>query len=225
MTFKSILETPNIQLIHVGKCAGSSLKQVLEQNSVYFKKYHSRSPRPSYNKYHKYIITVRDPVDRIVSALNWRYYLLVTKKKQGKSEGQKITLELELSLLSKIKDVDHFAKLIQQNTNEAKIFFELIGHLKRGLHWHCKNLLPYLNSAQTIGIIRTDHFESDISQQLKLQNFESTKEKSNYPKLFGKPSEDARQILKNYLTKDYQCLDHLERLRSERLDYIEANYS
>lgn len=223
MTFQPIQSMTNMQLIHVGKCAGGSLRRILDLNSIPYTPHHAGDPQPTYNANHKYVITVRDPVDRIVSALNWRRYLLASNKRQGKHEARQIKLELELSLLLRIKNVEHFAELICQNNGDAELFFQLIGHLRRGLYWYCENLFLHLNSAQVIGIIRTNFFESDIKQQLKLQNCQNIKDKSNYPKFFGQPSQDARRILKNYLTKDYECLVHLEKIRTARLQRLEAN--
>ena len=67
MPFKSLLDTSNIQLIHVDKCAGGRLKQVLYQNSICFKTHHSNERQPTYNANRKHIITARDPVDRLLA--------------------------------------------------------------------------------------------------------------------------------------------------------------
>lgn len=59
----------NIKLIHIGKCAGTLIQQQLGTKEYHLKK-------PVYNINHKYIIWIRNPIDRFVSAFNFAYTLI-----------------------------------------------------------------------------------------------------------------------------------------------------
>ena len=69
----------NIHLIHIGKCAGSSIRNELIQKNVNFICFHCHTVE--YDKNAKYIIVIRNPIKRFISAFNWRCNLVCIEKK------------------------------------------------------------------------------------------------------------------------------------------------
>lgn len=64
-----------IALVHVGKCAGGTLRGMLESLPVNFTHVHVAWAEHFFDpeQYDLFIIPTRDPVERVVSAFNWRH--------------------------------------------------------------------------------------------------------------------------------------------------------
>jgi hypothetical protein len=79
----------SILLIHIGKCAGGTVKMFLEANGLKVKEFHlierQRQPTSQAMRNHngKVLLVLRDPVSRIISAFNWRHPS--TKPPKGQS--------------------------------------------------------------------------------------------------------------------------------------------
>ena len=67
--------------IHIGKCGGATLWRALSQSALIrqqfslVKSIHVR--RPPIRRHTRYLIVVRNPIARALSAFNWRYKLVV----------------------------------------------------------------------------------------------------------------------------------------------------
>jgi hypothetical protein len=72
-------------VIHVGKCAGSSLAAELSQRGYSFNHIHMSQPTMEPNR--KVVVLVRDPVERFISAFNWRLYVIIRPRPQSCSDG------------------------------------------------------------------------------------------------------------------------------------------
>jgi hypothetical protein len=65
--------------IHVGKCGGSSVWTWLRRASIDFDEVHLHRPGPFQERaYSHFIVWVRDPIDRFVSAFNYQKAVLQT---------------------------------------------------------------------------------------------------------------------------------------------------
>lgn len=69
-------------LIHIGKCGGASLKASLREAGIADELRIVHIRQPTYQENQKYIIVARNPVERTVSAFNWRYKLVVVDEEQ-----------------------------------------------------------------------------------------------------------------------------------------------
>jgi hypothetical protein len=78
---------PILQYIHVGKCAGRSLWEAIKVSPVVSARFsvvhkvHVR--RPTRRRADRYLIAVRNPISRALSAFNWRYWLVVETENQA----------------------------------------------------------------------------------------------------------------------------------------------
>ena len=68
-------DTP-FDLVHVGKCGGSTVASELRAANFRFEHFHMRRPMAAPGI--RYLILARDPVARFVSAFNWRKHLYST---------------------------------------------------------------------------------------------------------------------------------------------------
>lgn len=60
---------PELHFIHIGKCGGTSLVNFFLENSIQFKQFHLTRP-DLFEPNQRYIIWVRDPIKRFISAFN-----------------------------------------------------------------------------------------------------------------------------------------------------------
>ena len=72
--------------VHIGKCGGSSLWQVIPDSPLLKKRFNNVtkvhiSKPPIFNKA-SYLIVLRNPIKRAISAFNWRYKLVVERSLQ-----------------------------------------------------------------------------------------------------------------------------------------------
>ena len=73
-----------ITFIHIGKCGGTTIKRTLIDNAVKFRHIHLK--RPEHEPDSKYLIALRNPVERFISAFYWRRFLLLSGQEAGGKE-------------------------------------------------------------------------------------------------------------------------------------------
>lgn len=154
--------------------------------------------KPKFNKNCNYFISIRDPIERFVSA----YYHL--------KNGQFITYYDDF--FSQFPTIEILAKEIF--TKKAKSYIRFSHHLNENLESFLS--LEYLQKNMPIYIISHDNILQDTTDFLKLrlnQNILNTchfkKASINTKKNDISLSEDARTNLKEFLKKDYEIYNYL----------------
>jgi len=139
-----------IQLIHIGKCGGSTVISMLKQNKIKYNKIHIT--KPIFNNHDKYLIVLRNPIERFISAFNWRYKLVVIDKIQNKRFiGEK-------EVLQKYKSVNTLAENIREfNINETYIH-----HIKENISFYLDDFLKDCRKENIIGVVITEKLNSDM---------------------------------------------------------------
>ena len=182
-----------IQLIHIGKCGGSTVSTVLSNNKIKYKLYHVESV--TCNPTLKYVIVIRNPIERFISAFNWRYKLVVLDKTQEhRFKGEK-------EILEKYKTANNLAEHI----------FELdtyIHHIKEDIHFYLGEFLKKCKKEHIQGVITTPYMNKDIEQVFGITNRFHEK-KNKIPSML---SEQAYENITRYLHRDYECIDRLHEL-------------
>jgi hypothetical protein len=94
-----------ISFIHIGKTGGTTITELLKNKLKIHKKYHLEK---EYNKKEKYIIWIRNPISRFVSAFNFSYYCINTDPNTIKNPTLKNCLSPERVIrLSKKSDIKY----------------------------------------------------------------------------------------------------------------------
>jgi hypothetical protein len=154
-------------LVHVGKCGGSSVVEELRHRGFAFEHIHMRRPRPVVGR--RYVVLVRDPVARFVSAFNWRYHLLagdLLPAARVQDPIARMRHRTELEFLTQFDSVNEFAeRLVRHGEHEVSALttlMHLIGHVPQGFAWYLDELLGRIEPRQLAGVIATERLPDDF---------------------------------------------------------------
>lgn len=200
----------DVYLIHVGKCGGSTLKEAFRQNLRYpaVKRIHIR--KPAYDPLGQYFIVVRNPVQRAISAFNWRYKLVVEDNSDPR------TFQHEARILKHFGTLDNLAaQLVSPDgkiDTEIKSCFRRIHHLRESISFYLKDFLPKAHPDQIIGVFCQENLNADIKCLLDVDLDVRVKEHASRVTqsrriLTPRSTENLRRVL----SKDYDCLEILHR--------------
>jgi len=120
----------DITFIHSGKTGGSYLIDLLGINMRDKKTYRHICNKPDFDENRKYIIWIRNPIERFVSAFNYAYSALI----QDVSSLTEFTLET--CLIPEYMKLRHITKskyLFSKEYDEAILFFETPNKLAEAL--------------------------------------------------------------------------------------------
>ena len=198
-----LLNTKMFTFVHIGKTGGSTIKKNLNQKSINFKHEHCCEIKYKPNKF--YIISIRNPISRFISAFNWRYYLLRTKIQKN---------DYELKIYEKYKNVNYLAENLYIN-NELnieldkdinKIYKKHPSHLGMDINFYIGKLLEKCSKKQILTVLKTETLNYDFNNFFNLEIKEILKKNSNSSENI---SHLAYKNLKKYLKKDYDCIQKL----------------
>ena len=189
--------TTPVRLIHIGKCGGMTVSSLLILRGIKHKAIHLR--KPIFDRTHKYIILIRNPNQRFISAFNWRYKLVIADKAQeNKFIGEK-------EILKKYRTVSNLAADIS-NFDINKTY---IHHIKENINFYLGDFLTHCKKENIIGIITTENFDCDMEQIYGkgiTHNIHIHNNKSNGN---CELSDEEKANLKSYLHEDYECINKL----------------
>lgn len=184
-----------IHVIHIGKCGGMTVRNVLQNNNIKQHKIHIE--KPIFNKKNKYVIVIRNPIKRLISAFNWRYKLVVVNKtQQGRFAG-------ENHILSRYENVNEFAENIA-NFNVNKTY---IHHIKEDINHYLGDFLKVCPKENILGVITTEYLNSDLERLFGVHNNVHTHKNTTVTDTYI--SSKGYENLKRYLHKDYKCIEKL----------------
>jgi len=192
-------------LIHISKCGGSTVSSLLDAHRLRFHGTHMT--RVPFNPSKRYVIVIRNPIQRFISAFHWRYKLVVVDKTQkDRFRGEAETLEHYGSANKLAETIDTF-----------DIDKTYIHHIKEDISYHLHDFLAsanvasggYSKKAAICGVITTEHLNEDVKTLFGVDN--TIHEKRN---TLEKPilSPLGRTNLRKYLEKDYECIDTLYKM-------------
>ena len=191
----------NLVFIHIGKCGGDTVRKELKSYNIKFSSIHIKKCKYKPNK--NYIIVIRNPINRFISAFNWRYYLVCDSKKQENR------FKNEKNILSKYQNVNNLCsdlKINQNIFNGKKSSDNYIHHLKEDIFFYLKNFIDKCPKEQILGVICTETIKNDMKN---IFNIDILNHKNNNKKYSKVITDENYQILKNYLKNDYLIIDKL----------------
>ncbi len=206
-------------LIHTGKCGGTSVAAELRDRKIKFKHCHMLS-RAEYAPKKSYVFLVRDPVDRFVSAYSWRQYRIANNLDVPAPETSALhetilekILFFERGVFDDFGDVHSFAETLSTDEYVRHCMARLsmnIGHVYNGFSWHFEDILDQIAPEQIMGVLRTRHLDADFHDVF---GFDLVHRKnSEYPKEGRSLSKQARTNLKEILKHEYRTLSKLQKL-------------
>lgn len=184
-----IIKTMTTSFIHIGKTGGSTINHLLRNKIKNYKEYHMEK---KYRKNEKYIIWIRNPINRFVSAFNQSYYgihvnineikefnldncliPLTLKKSIGK---QYIFSERYDTLLKMFNSPNHLAESLSSSdvelrNNAISLMMCEDEHMYKGIGWYFDNGDFIKNNNDNILFIgRQEHMKEDIVKLSKVLN-------------------------------------------------------
>ena len=150
-------ENKLLRFIHVGKCGGSTIEKLLIDSPLVSARYksviESHVSGVSIDSNCDYLICLRNPISRAISAYEWRKKLVVSDPPPNQAtrfRGEQDVLKAYVTfsdLTSKLYHAD-------ASLNElAARDFQQIHHLRESISFYLKPLLPVLKYSNIYGVI------------------------------------------------------------------------
>ena len=171
----------NLELIHIGKCGGSSITDELRDRKIKFTRVHIR--KVAYNPNKKYVIVIRNPIKRFISAFYWRYHLVCKTRKQ------KNRFKNEKYFLNKYQNVDNLCNDLKINPDIFNSNY--VHHIKENIHFYLKDFIDKCPKNQILGVICTETLKEDMKYIFDINVLKHEKKKPHQPfKIQKKSSEN-----------------------------------
>ena len=193
----------NFNLIHVGKCGGTTVREALSKFGISFNPIHTKAAL--FDSKESYVIILRNPVERFVSAFNWRYHLVNTSEKKAREyEGEK-------EILNRFKTVNNLAEKLycEKGDVDFDLSKEYIHHIREDINFYIGDFLKSCNRESPVKVILTETMGEDIERLFGIKPDLLGHYKNNREKYDRKLSEAGRQNIKKHLEKDYECVERL----------------
>lgn len=191
----------NLVIIHIGKCGGSTVRTELKYNNIKFGFRHVEKVK--YEPNNKYVIIIRNPIKRFISAFNWRYYLVTNKlRKKGWNNRN---IETEEIFFNKYNNIKKFCNDLKDNPLILKDF-DVINHMNIDIHFYLKEFIDKCPRKQIFGVICTETLKDDMKNIFDIDVIKHEKNNSKFNKII---TDKNYKILKTYLKNDYIIIDKM----------------
>ena len=227
---------PNIHFIHIGKCGGTALIIFFKDQEIKLNDFHLQKPTPPEAK-DKYIIWVRNPLHRFVSAFNYSLALINTSTVDLNENTLTIynclapgiirsKMQHNYTFSTEYDDLINFfltpnnlaEALTSQDTeirNKAiKLMNHPMEHINKGIGWYLDNgefIKEHREKILFVG--KTETMKTDISNLSKLLGIHTKvsnkkiRENTSYTKYLS--SLAIENLLNFYKDTDYKALQAL----------------
>lgn len=206
---------PTLVYIHVGKCGGASLRRAIKSSDKIrssfssVKKVHIRKP-PIKGRC-QYIVVVRNPVSRCISAFNWRYKIVVEDgRQQDRFPGEHDVLKKYGDLNSLAEALYHDDSLYLPTVRD----WMKIHHLYEDISFYLHDLLLEIESKNLFAVLAQENLDQDIERLLGVTETQKVHENSSSTKRAKlELSARARANLKRFLAADYDAIAKLHEMQ------------
>ena len=200
-----------LNVVHIGKCGGSTVRLAVAQSAFLGERFDkinvTHVSKVRYSQHDKYLIIIRNPIGRAISAFNWRYHLVV------ETEQQKERFEGEWKILKKYSTLNAISERLYTVDSDSlnqvvSCEFKIIHHLREDISFYLSDMLEQLRPGQVYGIIKQHSIAADcnllLGPNVNIQH--KKRHGDNVPLLKKELSELARRNLRRYLHKDFVCI-------------------
>ncbi|MEP2716302.1 hypothetical protein [Pseudophaeobacter sp.] len=200
-------QPPQIVLVHIGKCGGSTLRAALESSATKVDII-THGYQPPLGPQYRYYITLRDPISRATSAFYWRRKLVLTEARQPDrfpGEAQILRYYGSLNTLAEaLYCADGSPHALAQG------HFRAIHHLSEDIGFYLQELLANSQPDQILGVTLQETLAADL-----LRLFGTTNPERIHDNRQPDPSEDrslspqGATNLRRFLRADFDCIKQL----------------
>lgn len=209
-----------LTLIHIGKCGGSTIRSVLKyKTDLKFCQIHEDrfvnedkkvriENKVLYNPKLHYLILIRNPIERFISAFKFNYYRQFIKKSRKSKVLSNIYKKYNFSLKNMILDLKNNKNIF----NGPKYSSNYINHLSEDINYYLGDILNKCIKQDIFGVICTETINDDVKRLfgIEFKGHQKNMEEITFPDNLDYTLDDnTRKILKDYLKKDYECIDKL----------------
>lgn len=161
-----------IHLVHVGKCAGESVADALQQHGLPFKEYHCGEANVEIadrvlagKENDLFVILMRDPVSRFVSAFEWDLLekFIAREKPQENELWRRVydTFDNANSLAEALTSMDAVLRAAADHAMRSSYL-----HMHFDLAWYLPPHIAERLSRKNAFAIRTEHINDDFARLL-----------------------------------------------------------
>ena len=206
-------EEDHLIYIHIGKCGGKSLWEAIKESEVVKRNFSIVSKihivRPPVAKRSQYLIVLRNPVSRSMSAFNWRYNIVIERGLQ------KDRFPGEREVLRKYRNLNNIAEALYKNgrlCEDVAEEFRLIHHLREDIGFYLSGLLCKIDESQIFAVLATENLDNDVMRILNINKVERAHRNSSdeLPNTFL--SQVAVANLKKFLSSDFDVIVKISNL-------------
>ena len=203
-----------LRFIHVGKCGGSTIEKLLADSPLVASKYQSIIQSHvcgvTVDSTCDYLICLRNPISRAISAYEWRKKLVVSDP----PPNQATRFRGEYGVLKTYSSFSDLASKLYEGSSSLNELvardFQLVHHLRESISFYLKPLLPILTASNVYGVICQENLSADCEKLLGIPANGIT-ERKNYLRRESLSSLGDKAVvnLKRYLHDDYTCITSL----------------
>ena len=175
----------DVLFVHVGKTCGGTIAAELRKNRVNYHEVHlDKVDRETLAQYSRVIVSARDPVDRVVSAFNWRSPHACRERKGECTPPRAVDkYDGERGLYNCFADVQHFVDAVTGGSKVTTLtchmlahsFFYGVGvgagggsHIGKGLSWYVGPVLhDLLRRESDLWVVRAEACEHDLEGAIR----------------------------------------------------------
>ena len=203
-----------LQFVHVGKCGGSTILELLSHSAVVAEKYssfyesHINGVRVASDC--DYLICLRNPIHRAFSAFEWRKKLVLDDRlpdQVRRFPGERKVLRQYQSLGIMARSLYRSDGRLDQAVARD---FNCVHHLRESISFYCRPLLDVLTPFNIVGVVCQETLAIDCARLLGV-DASGLRERSNESKRRIDQDLDVEAVnnLKRFLFEDYQCITAL----------------
>ncbi|MCK5677486.1 MAG: sulfotransferase family 2 domain-containing protein, partial [Flavobacteriaceae bacterium] len=230
---------PYLHFVHIGKCGGTALMMAFKDQEIKLSDFHLKKPKV-YNSDEKYIIWIRNPLHRFVSAFN--FSLALIKLDTSTLDSNNLTIynclapgRIRYKMRSNHTFSDEYDDLIEffqtaNNLAEAlsnkdntiknkslKLMRFPAEHINRGIGWYLDNgNFVKENNEKILFVGKVETMKTDMANLSKVLDIslKSSSKKIRENILYNKDLSElaVKNILDFYKSTDYKALEELHRL-------------
>ncbi|AKI03361.1 hypothetical protein IMCC20628_04695 (plasmid) [Hoeflea sp. IMCC20628] len=203
-----------LTFVHIGKCGGYTvadalaISHVVKERFSRIKRIHIRPPH--YQKKARYLIVLRNPIDRLSSAFAWRYEKVV------KSKDQEFRFAGEFEVLEKYNDLNTMAERL---IRDGEFCIEAIGdmlkivHFSQDIFYYLDPLMRSVRPDQIFSVFTQETLQQDMQEMLGVDDaVHMNRNESDLAETNMRLSPQARRNLKRFFARDYECIRTLDAL-------------